>query len=111
MRYYIMRSDIEAVIEMNEFVSAEFSANESNIAGSYSIAAKNEQKKSQDFSAGAGLFIVVSLFFMFFLVPVAALISVGFNINLLPIAITIMTSTAIVASFYLLLRVIDTSFK
>ena len=106
-----MRNNIEAVIGTQEFASTEFSNIESSITNTHSVAAKSEQQKSLDFSAGAGLFIVVTLFFMFFLVPVAAIISVGFNINLLPIAITIMTTTVVVASFYLLLRVIDTSFK
>jgi nitrate reductase gamma subunit len=71
----------------------------------------NEQKKAQDFSAGAGLLIVVTLFFMFFMVPMATLISVGLEIDLLPIVMTVMVSTVIVASFFLLLRVIDRSFK
>ncbi len=72
---------------------------------------KSDQQKSLDFSAGAGLFIVIAVFFMFFMVPMAVLVSIGFEINLLPIAIAIVVSTMIAASFFLLLRFIDTSFK
>lgn len=103
----MMQNNIEATIESDDFTSVEFGEINTPYAENNNIVVKTEQQKSLDFSAGAGLFIIISLFFMFFLTPVAALISFGFNIDLLPIVITIMTTTAVVASFYLLLHVID----
>jgi len=117
-----IESGVEAVIEAQRFSSREYNRQEFSCQkisnnevfvtdNSPSVVAKSEHQKSLDFSAGAGLFIVVSLFFMFFMVPMAALTSVVLEIDLLPIAIAIMSSTMIAATFYLLLRVIDTSFK
>ena len=109
--------EAEAVIETQEFSNQKFSNNFSNnnetciTNNSPSVVAKSEHQKSLDFSAGAGLFIVVSVFFMFFMVPAAALMSVAFEIDLLPIAMTIVSSTMIAATFFLLFRAIDTSSK
>jgi nitrate reductase gamma subunit len=104
--------EAEAVIETQEFSNQKFHNNETCITtNSPSVVTKNEHQKSLDFSAGAGLFIVVSVFFMFFMVPVAALMSVALEIDLLPIAMTIMSSTMIAATLFLLLRAIDTSSK
>ncbi len=107
-----IESDFETVIETQEFSNQKFSNNETCITNSSpSVVAKSEHQKSLDFSAGAGLFIVVSVFFMFFMVPVAALISVALEIDLLPIAMTIMSSTMIAATLFLLFRAIDMSSK
>ena len=112
-----IESGFEAVIETQKFSNQKFSNNFSNnnetciTNNSPSVVAKSEHQKSLDFSAGAGLFIVVSVFFMFFMVPAAALMSVAFEIDLLPIAMTIISSTMIAATFFLLFRAIDTSSK
>ncbi len=117
-----IESGFEAVTETQEFSNQNFSKNDisnNDISNnetcitnnSPSVVAKSEHQKSLDFSAGAGLFIVISLFFMFFMVPVAALISAALEIDLLPIAIMIMSSTMVAAALFLLLRVIDTSSK
>ncbi len=108
--------ETEAIIEAQEsnsqrFSSQRFISNETSIANNSPSVVKSEYQKSLDFSAGAGLFIIVSVFFMFFMVPVAALISVALEIDLLLIAMTIMSLTMVAATLFLLLRAIDTSSK
>ncbi len=66
------------------------------------------QQKTLDYNAGAGLFVVFAMFLMFFLVPVTALISFGFKINLLPMVVAIMCTAVVVVALIMLFRFIDT---
>ena len=66
------------------------------------------QQNALDFNAGAGLFVVFAMFLMFFLVPVTALISFGFKINLLPMVIAIMCTAVVVVALIMLFRFVDT---
>ena len=67
----------------------------------------DNKKITLKFNAGVGVFIVFSLFFMFFMIPVTTLVSYGLEINLLPLAIAIMMSAVVGITLFFLSHAID----
>ena len=61
-----------------------------------------DEQRSLDFNAGVSLFVVLSCVVVFLMIPVTIFISVGLEINLLPLVIAIMLSSVVAIAWLFL---------
>lgn len=61
-----------------------------------------DEQRSLDFNAGVSLFVVLSCVVVFLMIPVTIYISVGLEINLLPLVIAIMLSSVVAIAWLFL---------
>ena len=96
-----MRNDAEVVIrEVSEVRE-----------GKLNIFHALDEQRSLDFNAGVSLFVVLSCVVVFLMIPVTIYISVGLEINLLPLVIAIMLSSVVAIAWLFLSYVMSLLYK